>query len=182
MKIILLNATTLPVWRHELATLLIDAVASNAPVGYQQRLSREEAESYFHSLRSDIAKGERLLWMARDAQGLAGSVQLELCQKPDGQNRAEIQKLLVHSRAQRQGVAQKLMLALEHSALEHQRGLLFLTTRSGSVSETFWCAQGYRRLGEIPDFASSPDGYFHPSVIYYKQLFAVNQIARPLAS
>lgn len=182
MKIVMLNAATLPIYRSELATLLIDAVASNASVGYQQRLSPEEAESYFHSLRSDMAKGDRLLWIARDEQGVSGSVQLEICQKPDGQNRAEIQKLLVHSRARRKGTAKKLMAALESCATEQQRGLLYLNTRSGSASEAFYRAQGYRCLGEIPDYASSPDGYFHPAVIYYKRLFAVNQVIRSIAS
>jgi len=182
MKIILLNATTLPMYRSELASLLMDAVASNASVGYQQRLTREAAESYFHSLRSGIAKGERQLWIARDAQGVRGSIQLEICQKPDGQNRAEIHKLLVHSRVRRQGTAKMLIAALERSAHDQQRGLLYLNTRAGSASEAFWRAQGYHCLGEIPDFASSPDGYFHASVIYYKRLFAVNQLIPSIAS
>ncbi|MCU5771605.1 GNAT family N-acetyltransferase [Erwiniaceae bacterium BAC15a-03b] len=182
MKTVLLNATTLPHYRSELAGLLIDAVASNAPPGYQQRKTYEEAESYFHSLRRDMAKGERLLWIARDAQGVTGSVQLEICQKPDGQNRAEIQKLLVHPRARRQGMAKMLMNALESSAAELQRGLLFLNTRAGSPAEAFYRAQGYHCIGEIPDYASSSDGYYHPAVIYYKKLFSVNQLIRSVAS
>ncbi|MBP2169260.1 ribosomal protein S18 acetylase RimI-like enzyme [Erwinia toletana] len=182
MKTVLLNATTLPHYRSELAALLIDAVASNAPPGYQQLKTREEAESYFHSLRSDMAKGERLLWIARDAQGVTGSVQLEICQKPDGQNRAEIQNLLVHTRARRQGMAKMLINTLENSAAELQRGLLFLNTRADSPAEAFYRAQGYRCIGEIPDYASASDGYYYPAVIYYKKLFAVNQLIRSVAS
>lgn len=182
MKIVSLNVATLPVYRGELADLLIDAVAKGASIGYQSPVSHEEAESYFHSLRPSIAKGERMLWIARDFEGVVGSVQLELCQKSNGQNRAEIQKLLVHSHARRMGVGRKLMQVLEKTALQQQRGLLYLDTQAGSPAEMFYRALGYRYLGELPDYACTPDGYYHPTAIYYKRLFAVNHIGRAIAS
>ncbi|MBJ7224197.1 MULTISPECIES: GNAT family N-acetyltransferase [unclassified Brenneria] len=182
MKIVSLNGATLPVYRYELANLLIDAVAKGASVGYQAPLSHEEAESYFHGLRPSITKGERMLWIARDTEGVIGSVQLELCQKPNGQNRAEIQKLLVHSRARRMGIGRQLMQTLEKAALVQQRGLLYLDTQAGSPAEMFYRSLGYRYLGELPDYASTPDGYYHPTAIYYKRLFAVNHVERAIAS
>nr|WP_113869764.1 GNAT family N-acetyltransferase [Brenneria salicis]NMN93394.1 ribosomal protein S18 acetylase RimI-like enzyme [Brenneria salicis ATCC 15712 = DSM 30166]RBP57017.1 ribosomal protein S18 acetylase RimI-like enzyme [Brenneria salicis ATCC 15712 = DSM 30166]RLM29886.1 GNAT family N-acetyltransferase [Brenneria salicis ATCC 15712 = DSM 30166] len=182
MKIVSLNVATLPVYRGELADLLVDAVAKGASIGYQSPVSHEEAESYFHSLRPSIAKRERMLWIARDFEGVIGSVQLELCQKPNGQNRAEIQKLLVHSHARRMGVGRKLMQVLEKNALQQQRGLLYLDTQAGSPAEMFYRTLGYRYLGELPDYACTPDGYYHPTAIYYKRLFAVNHIGRAIAS
>ncbi|MCL2895933.1 GNAT family N-acetyltransferase [Brenneria tiliae] len=182
MKIVSLNVATLPVYRGELANLLIDAVAKGASVGFQTPLSHEAAESYFHGLRPSIAKGERMLWIARDAEGVVGSVQLELCQKSNGQNRAEIQKLLVHSRARRMGIGRRLMQNLEKAALQQQRGLLYLDTQAGSPAEMFYRSLGYRYLGELPDYASTPDGYYHPTAIYYKRLFAVNHVERAIAS
>ncbi|PWC09278.1 GNAT family N-acetyltransferase [Brenneria corticis] len=182
MKIVSLNVATLPVYRGELANLLIDAVAKGASVGFQTPLSHEEAESYFHGLRPSIAKGERMLWIARDAEGVVGSVQLELCQKSNGQNRAEIQKLLVHSRARRMSIGRRLMQSLEKAALQQQRGLLYLDTQAGSPAEMFYRSLGYRYLGELPDYASTPDGYYHPTAIYYKRLFAVNHVERAIAS
>lgn len=139
MKIVPINAATLPIYRDELARLLTDAVTHGASVGYDTLIPHEDAESYFHSLRPALAKGELLLWIARDERGVVGTVQLELCQKPNGRNRAEVVKLLVHS-------------------------------------------LGYRCLGELPDYAAGPDGHYHPTVIYYKRLFAVNQPSRAIAS
>ncbi|WP_131867995.1 GNAT family N-acetyltransferase [Biostraticola tofi] len=182
MKIELLSAATLPAYRGSLAALLIDAVSHGASVGYKSILSQEEAESYFHSLRPDIAKNNLLLWIAHDHHGLAGSIQLELCQKPDGRNRAEIQKLLVHSRNRRKGVGKELLKVLERTSLAQRRGILHLDTEAGSAAESFYRAQGYRCLGEIPDYACSPDGIYRPTVIYYKRLFAVNQHVGSIAN
>lgn len=112
MKIVLLNAATFPIYRSGLASLLIDAVTYGASVGYNTHtLSQEEAEGYFHSLHPAIEREALLLWIARDEIGIIGTIQLVLCQKPNGLNRAEIQKLLVHSRSRRTGIGHKLIIA-----------------------------------------------------------------------
>ncbi|RLM02130.1 GNAT family N-acetyltransferase [Gibbsiella quercinecans] len=182
MKIVSINAATLPIYRDELAQLLTDAITHGASVGYDTLIPHEDAESYFHSLRPALAKGELLLWIARDQSGVIGTVQLELCQKPNGRNRAEVRKLLVHSRARRNGVGHALMKTLEQAALQYRRGLLYLDTQAGCAAEGLYRALGYRCLGELPDYAASPDGYYHPTVIYYKRLFAVNQPSHAIAS
>lgn len=182
MKIVQLNAATLPVYRSELADLLINAVAQGASIGYTNTLTREEAEDYIHNLRSALAKHHLLLWIARDKDGIAGCIQLDLCIKPTGQNRAEIQNLMVRSQVRRQGIGKSLVAALERTARDRQRGLLYLDTQSGSPAEAFYRTLGYRRLGEIPDFACNPDGYYHPTAIYYKRLFSVNQQVSAIAS
>ncbi|QWA10993.1 GNAT family N-acetyltransferase [Sodalis ligni] len=182
MKIVQLNASTLPVYRSELAGLLMDAVLHGASVGYKHPLAQEDAENHIRELTPAIAKNELLLWIARDERGIVGSIQLALCQKPNGQNRSEIQKLLVHSEGRRQGIGKSLITALERTAYGLQRGLLYLDTQAGSPAEAFYRAMGYRSLGEIPDYACTPDGYYHPTVIYYKRLFAANQQIRALAS
>ncbi|CNF24323.1 GNAT family N-acetyltransferase [Yersinia frederiksenii] len=183
MKIVLLNAATLPIYRSELADLLIDAVSHGASIGYDSRaLSQEVAESYFHGLRPAIAKGTLLLWIARDDIGIVGAIQLDLCQKPNGLNRAEVQKLLVHSRSRRAGIGHKLVTAMEDTAIQLRRSLLYLDTQAGSPAESFYRAQGYYRMGEIPDYACTPDGYYHPTAIYFKRLFSVNQRHTAIAS
>lgn len=182
MKIVLLNAATLPVYRGELASLLMDAVSHGASVGFTHPLAQDEAEDYIHGLRPAMAKNDLLLWIARDERGIAGTVQLNLCGKPNGRNRAEVQKLLVHTRARREGVGALLIKALERAARERQRGLLYLDTQSGSPAELFYRTHGYSRLGEIPDYACTPDGYYHPTAIYFKRLFAVNEQLNAIAS
>lgn len=183
MKIVLLNAATLPIYRRELAQLLMDAVAHGASIGYNTpTLAQEEAESYYHSLRPAITKGTLLLWIARDATGIVGTIQLDLCQKPNGLNRAEVQKLLVHSRSRRTGIGHRLIIELENTAVQLHRGLLYLDTEAGSRAESFYRAQGYRCMGEIPDYACTPDGCYHPTVIYFKKLFSANQKHTAIAS
>lgn len=182
MKIVLLNAATLPVYCPELAELLLDTLHSGASVGYQRTISQQEAESVFSCFRNELEKGERLIWIARDEQGVAGSVSLQLPVQPEARNRANIKLLLVHRRARRTGVGKKLLAELEKTACQYHRGLLSLETPAGSAAEAFYRAQGYRCLGEIPDFLCSAEGYYQSAAIYFKRLFAVNQNLRSLAS
>jgi len=182
MKIVLLNAATLPIYYPELAHLLLDAIHSGASVGYPQALTRQEAESHFYALRSELEKGERLLWIARDEQGLVGTISLHLPAQAEALNRGTIKLLLVHRRARRSGTGKKLLTELERTSYLRQRGLLSLEAQAGSVAEAFFRSQGYRCLGEIPDFLFSSDGYYHPAAIYFKRLFAVNQLVRSIAS
>ncbi|MNE06843.1 Acetyltransferase [compost metagenome] len=101
---------------------------------------------------------------------MLGSVQLGLCLKPNGLNRAEVQKLLVHSAARRRGLGQQLMHALELAARQKQRGMLYLDTEAGSGAEAFYRSLGYSKAGEIPDYACGPDGVYRATALYYKLL------------
>lgn len=182
MKIVLLNAATLPVYCPELADLLLDTLQGGASVGYQSAASHQEAESNFYRLRDELQKGERLIWIARDEQGVVGCISLALNIQPEALNRGTIKLLLVHRRARRKGVGKKLLAELEKSACARQRGVLSLEVRAGSGAEAFYRSQGYRCLGEMPDYLCSADGYYHPAAIYFKRLFAVNQTVRSIAS
>jgi hypothetical protein len=66
MKIVQLNASTLPVYRSELANLLLNAVSHGASVGYRNSLTRDDAENDIRALSSALEKNELLLWIARD--------------------------------------------------------------------------------------------------------------------
>ncbi|WP_410007666.1 GNAT family N-acetyltransferase [Pseudoalteromonas holothuriae] len=57
-------------------------------------------------------------------QALIASAQLVPCRKQNGKHRAEIEKLLVHPEAQRQGLATKLMEAVKQYALTQHIKLL----------------------------------------------------------
>ncbi|HWJ93936.1 MAG TPA: GNAT family N-acetyltransferase, partial [Telluria sp.] len=112
-----------------------------------------------------------VLLVAWQDGALAGTVQLDLCQRANGGNRAEVQKLMVHSRARRSGLATALMGALETEALARRRGLLFLDTEAGSPAEGFYHAQGYTRVGELPQFACDTAGQWKATALYFKTLF-----------
>ncbi|WP_312985952.1 GNAT family N-acetyltransferase [Atlantibacter sp.] len=182
MKIIALNASTLPVYCRELSNILLDVLADGALGGYQQSISREEAESAFYRLRDALSNQETLIWIARDESGVVGYARLDLCADADGLNRAEIKGVMVHRRARRLGAGKKLIQAVEEAASQSRRGLLYLDVQAGTPAEAFWRATGYRCLGEMPDYVCSADGYCHSAVIYYKRLFAVNPYPRAVAN
>ena len=97
-------------------------------------------------------------------------MQLSICGKPNGRHRAEVQKLMVHRDARRRGVAAQLMAALERVARDEGLRLLVLDTEVDSPAETFYRAQGFQRAGEIPDFATSPQGELRGTALYWKRL------------
>lgn len=165
------DVASLPRIREAMIDLLFDAVEHGSSVGFVLPLSRDEAGAYWDGLAPSIAAGQRLLWIAREADAIEGTVQLELAAKRNGFNRAEVQKLLVHSRVRRNGVARALMDTLESRARELGRGLLHLDTEAGSDAEGLYRALGYTFVGGLPEFACSPEGEWRANAIYYKTLF-----------
>jgi acetyltransferase len=157
-------------YRQGLATLLLDAVQHGASVGFMADLDAEQAYAWCDGLKNELEQGSLLLWVIVENEQVLASTQLVLCQKANGLNRAEVQKLLVRPQARRRGLGQQLMQALEQSARQHKRGLLYLDTEAGSPAEAFYSALGYTRVGELPDYCQSPDGRYTPTAIYFKTL------------
>ena len=119
---------------------------------------------------TEAAVRARPLALASDGDRALGTVQLSLCGKPNGRHRAEVQKLMVHRDARRRGVAAQLMAALERVARDEGLRLLVLDTEVDSPAETFYRALGFQRAGEIPDFATSPQGELCGTALYWKRL------------
>lgn len=157
--------------RSALTGLLLDTVAHGASVGFLARIDDDEADAYWRGVEAAVADGSRLLLAAEINGILAGSVQLDLCQRKNGSNRAEVQKLIVHSAARRRGIATALMKAIEEEALERERGVLFLDTEAGAPAETLYRGLGYTFIGGIPEYACTPAGRWTSNAIYYKTLF-----------
>ena len=166
-----LDARAMREVRTQLATLLLDAVADGFSLGFLAGLDDEQLDAYWSGVERDVASGSRVLLVAERNGVLVGAVQLELCQKPNGSNRAELQKMLVHCTMRRRGVGTALLQAAEVEALGLRRGLLFLDTEAGSGAEQLYGKAGYTRVGELPDYACSPNGHWRPTAIWYKTLF-----------
>ena len=89
-----------------LAEILRDCVDGGASVSFLAPLSRERAEAFWEKVAGAVDRGETALLVARDADGVRGTVQV-LVSLPENQpHRAEIAKLLVHRRARRRGIAE----------------------------------------------------------------------------
>lgn len=158
----------------QLTSLLLDTVAHGASVGFLASLDTDEAEDYWGGVAEAVAAGSRLLFVAQDGGEVSGSVQLDLCQRKNGVNRAEVQKLIVHSGARRRGIASALMKAVEHEAVARERGVLFLDTEAGAPAEVLYRGLGYTCIGGIPEYACTPGGRWTSNAIYYKTLFSRN--------
>ncbi|MFJ7882288.1 GNAT family N-acetyltransferase [Pseudomonas sp. NPDC096917] len=168
--VIQVTASTFAQYREDLIVLLLDAVKQGASVGFMDDLDRPQANRYFDEVCAQLDQGNLLLWVLVEEQRVLASVQLALCQKTNGLNRAEVQKLLVLNEVRRRGLGQVLIHALEQGAREQKRGLLHLDTEAGSPAENFYSALGYTRVGELPNYCQSPNGHYSPTAIYYKTL------------
>jgi ribosomal protein S18 acetylase RimI-like enzyme len=154
----------------ELIQLLQDVVDSGASVGFLPPLFADVARGYWQKTIDDVAHGTCLLLVARQDAHVVGSVQLALATQPNALHRAEVQKLMVHTRVRRQGLGQALMTAVDEVARAAGRSLLVLDTRRGDVSEQLYLKQGYIRAGLIPRYAQSANGALDDTVIFYRWL------------
>ena len=90
---------------------------------------------------------------------------------PENQpHRADLQKMLVHRRVRRQGIATALMRDAERAALESGRTLLVLDTVTGGDAERLYERLGWQRVGVIPAYALMPRGGFCSTTIFYRNL------------
>jgi len=154
---------------RQLADVLADCVEGGASVSFMQPLTRERAAAFWRRVGEGVARGDRVLLVAEDAQGIVGTVQL-LLEMPENQpHRAEVAKMLVHRRARRQGLGAMLMQAAEQFARERGKTLLVLDT-SSAEAERLYARLGWTRLGVIPGFALLPDGAPCGTTYFYRAL------------
>ena len=154
---------------RELANLLIDAVESGAAVSFLAPLTVEAAEAWWRHTLSGARSGAIFL-VARDINGIAGTVQLHAAWAPNQRHRAEIAKLLVHRRSRRTGLGTQLMHAIEDAARRAGFSLLTLDAKRGGAAEQLYRHLGWTFAGAIPRYALDPDGTPHDAVIFYKPL------------
>jgi len=154
-----------------LADVLIDCVEGGASVSFMWPLSREKAQAFWRGVANGVAHGERALLIAEDAAGaVLGTVQLILSQPENQPHRADVAKMLVHRRARRQGLAQRLMAAVEETARAEGKTVLVLDTVTGGDAERLYARAGWQRVGVVPNYALMPDGAFCGTTFFCKQL------------
>ena len=156
-------------WMPALGELFFDVIDGGGSLGFLEDIDEAQMREYWEGVFDQLGPRHRL-WIAREGDRALGTVQLSICGKPNGRHRAEVQKLMVHRDARRRGLAAQLMAALETSARGQGLSLLVLDTEAQSAAETFYQSQGFQRTGEIPFFATSPQGELRATALYWKRL------------
>lgn len=158
-------------WREPLLLLLQDSVDSGASVGFLPPLSREAGLAFWDEVAASVGRGERLVWGVRAGDGgVDGTVQLVLAEKENARHRAEVSKLLVHTRVRRRGLGRALMRAVEDEARRLGRTTLVLDTLAGSEAEPLYRSLGWTVIGTIDRYARVGDGSLQPTVVYARWL------------
>jgi ribosomal protein S18 acetylase RimI-like enzyme len=157
----------------QLGALLHACVHDGASIGFVLPYQEADSEAFWtEKVLPGVQAGARLLLVARQAERIVGSVQLDYDTPPNQPHRAEVRKLLVHPAFRRQGIALALMAELEHRARGLGRNLLTLDTRSGDSAEPLYAALGYSTVGKIPGFCrdTRDPGRLDSTTIMYKHL------------
>jgi GNAT superfamily N-acetyltransferase len=154
-----------------LADVLIDCVEGGASVSFMLPIARETALAFWHGVAQDVARGERILLAAEDAQQrIVGTAQLVTAQPENQPHRADVAKVLVHRTARGQGVGLRLMLAIDEVAKQAGKSVLVLDTVTGGAAERLYARAGWERVGAVPNYALMPDGALCGTTFYHKQL------------
>jgi GNAT superfamily N-acetyltransferase len=154
----------------ELAAVLIDCVERGASVSFMLPLSRDRAESFWRGVAESIARGERILVVARGEGRIIGTVQVVAAGPENQPHRGDIAKMLVHGEARRRGVGARLLATAEAAAHAAGMTLLVLDTVTGGDGERLYGRLGWIRVGVIPNYALMPDGAPCDTTVFYKAL------------
>ena len=154
-----------------LADVLVDCVEGGASVSFMLPIARATAVAFWRGVADGVARGERLLLVAEAAEGvIVGTAQLILAMPENQPHRADVAKMLVHRRARKQGVAQRLLDAVDAAARGAGKSVLVLDTVTGGDAERLYERAGWQRVGSVPRFALMPDGDYCATTFFHKQL------------
>ncbi len=153
-----------------LSALLVDCVRDGASVEFLSTVTAEDAAPYWTEALARVDAGMQVLLVATEDDVIVGTVSLVVARQQNQQHRGEISKLLVDPRVRRQGIANRLMDAVEAEAGARGRTVLVLDTVTGSEASQLYERRGWNRVGEIPDYALNPAGQMCSTTYYWKRV------------
>jgi len=156
---------------EQLADVLVDCVEGGASVSFMQPMTRDKALAFWRKVAAGVERGERVLVVAEDAAGIAGTVQLVFDLPENQPHRGDLAKMLVHRRARRRGVGEALMRAAEDAARASGKTLLVLDTGDDTAARLYRRC-GWIAAGTVPNYALMPDGGPCATTFYYRELTA----------
>ncbi|MER5360831.1 GNAT family N-acetyltransferase [Streptomyces sp. NPDC002785] len=181
-EIFLASGPELVTYADELAALLVDTVNGGSSVGFLAPLGRDVAAAWWRERAGAVDAGHLQVWIARDAERVAGTIGLVRAPLPNARHRAEVAKLMVRPSARGQGLGRSLLATAEQSAADARVRLLVLDTESGSPAEQLYRSAGWTECGWIPDYAVDPAGTLKPTTFYYKAVGSAQETSDRSAS
>ncbi|WP_327365999.1 GNAT family N-acetyltransferase [Streptomyces sp. NBC_01217] len=167
-EIVQVSGPELVTYADELAALLVEAVNGGSSVGFLAPLDRDAAAAWWRERAGAVDAGHLQVWIARNAERVAGTIALVRAPLPNSRHRAEVAKLMVRPSARGRGLGRSLLDAAERSAAEAGVTLLVLDTETGSSAERLYRSTGWTECGSIPGYAADPAGVLKPTTLYYK--------------
>ena len=155
-----------------LAALLIEAAASGAEVSFLAPVSPEKAARFWNETAEAVGVGARILHVAEDDGGIAGTVQVEPVRSETAPRMASVAKLIVAERARRAGLGAALLEAAERAALAAGRDVLVLDTEENGAAHRLYLRAGWTLLGVIPNATLRGDGTPCSNAVFWKRLAA----------
>jgi ribosomal protein S18 acetylase RimI-like enzyme len=141
----------------DLTDILHACVHSGASIGFVLPFYKQDAAKFWgDQIAPSVRTGANVLFVARLAGQIVGTVQLGLDLPPNQPHRANVSKLLVHPQRRRLGIARALMVTLNDHAVALGKTLLVLDTRSSDPSQHLYESIGFQAAGEIPGFCRHP--------------------------
>ncbi len=157
--------------REALAELFIDAVEGGAQINFIHPMTREKADRWWDKVLPGHAAGERLILVAEQEGRIDGTVQVVFAGPENQPHRADVAKMLVHSRARRKGLGARLLKAAEEAARAAGRTLLILDTVEGREGHRLYERGGWTMFGIVPGYSLEVDGVTRtPVSFFYKSL------------
>ena len=155
--------------RKSLVNLIKDSVANNYSVGFMQDSTEADFEKFW---LDEIAKcdSQNGIFIALADEEVLGSVIVTRELRANGRHRAELRKLLVHSKAQKMGIGTALEKLATSFAKEIGLKLLYLDSATSYLINGVYEKWGWTKSGEIPNFAKNPDGSLVSTWFFYKIL------------
>jgi acetyltransferase len=162
----------------EFVALLRDSVEHGHSIGFllpfEEALAVTFWQGVLHELLleedADKQEASRHLFIAEEEGRIIGTVQLSLAPRQNSRHRAEVQKMIVHSTAQRRGIASQLLQHAEDFAHKFGRTLLILDTETECAAAKLYEKLGWQLVGKIPRFAADTRGELVICSIYFKEL------------
>ncbi|GAA0570548.1 GNAT family N-acetyltransferase [Craurococcus roseus] len=154
----------------DLTALLIEAAAGGVEVSFLAPVPRDKAMRFWNEVAEAVGAGTRVLLVAEDGGGIAGTVQVEPVRSETAPRLASVAKLIVAERARRAGLGAALLAAAERAALAAGRDILVLDTEEHSAAHRLYLRAGWTLLGAIPDATLRGDGTPCANAVFWKRL------------